>query len=85
MVRGHCPETIQAQTRAMFARVLSAWTLDLLKLRRTGLIVPSAREGAPDPAMPFPREEKCLSLTEAHWPARPAAALPRWKPQRRAA
>ena len=84
MARGPSPESIQAQSRAMFARVLSGWTLDLLELRRTGLIVPGARDGAPDPAMPFPREEN-LTLTDARWPARPAAALPRWKPQRRAA
>jgi hypothetical protein len=69
----------------MFARVLSSWALDLLELRRTGLIVPSARDGAPDPVMPFPGEAVPRPSEDLRWAIHPSAATARWQPQRRAA
>lgn len=69
----------------MFARVLSGWAMDLLELRRTGLIVPSARDGAPDPAVPFPRHAQPGIVNDLRWAIHPGAATARWRPQRRAA
>jgi hypothetical protein len=77
---------IEAQTRAMFARVLSAWAMDLLELRRTGLIVPSARAGAPDPVMPvWSNQDNSLALRDTCWPTPAIAGRLQWRPARRAA
>ena len=77
-------ERIQAQTRAMFTRVVSGWAMDLLELRRTGLIVPSAREGVADPVMPSAEDHGPLTL-DRFWPTRDVAASLHWRPARRAA
>jgi hypothetical protein len=69
----------------MFARVLSGWAMDLLELRRTGLIVPGERDGTPDPVMPFPREAAVSPRDDLRWAIHPSAAAARWQPQRRAA
>jgi hypothetical protein len=79
------PDRIQARTRAMFAHVLSGWAMDLLELRRTGLIVPCARDGTPDPVMPFPRGSAPRPGADLRWAIHPAAAVARWRPERRAA
>ncbi len=77
---------IEAQTQAMFARVLSAWAMDLLELRRTGLIVPSERTGAPDPVMPaWSNQDNSLPLRDTCWPAPGIAGKLHWRPARRAA
>ena len=75
---------IQDQTRAMFTRVLSGWAMDLLELRRTGLIVPSAREGAPDPVMPSADDHRPLTL-DRRWPTAGVESSLQWRPARRAA
>ena len=69
------PSSPETQAKAMFTRVLAAWTADLLNLRRAGLLTPSHRHGTPDPVIPMrPR----LS-SEPRWhTADPAAAL-RWR------
>jgi hypothetical protein len=76
---------IEDQTRAMFTRVLSGWAMDLMELRRTGLIVPSAREGTPDPVMPSPGRDSGSLTMDRCWPARDVAASLRWQTGRRAA
>ena len=69
----------------MFARVLSGWAMDLLELRRTGLIRPSARDGAPDPVMPFPSDAESGPREDLRWAIHPAAAVAQWQPKRKAA
>jgi hypothetical protein len=77
---------IEAQTQAMFARVLSAWAMDLLELRRTGLIVPSARSGAPDPVMPvWSNQDNSFAVRDTCWPTPGIAGRLQWRPARRAA
>jgi hypothetical protein len=77
---------IEAQTQAMFARVLSAWAMDLLELRRTGLIVPSDRKGATDPVMPvWSDRNNTLAIRDTCWPTAGIAGRLQWHPARRAA
>jgi hypothetical protein len=76
---------LEDQTRAMFTRVLSGWAMDLMELRRTGLIVPSARDGAPDPVMPSSSGEAGSLALDRCWPSPGVAASLRWQPSRRAA
>ena len=84
--RSRTEENIEAQTQAMFTRVLSGWALDLLELRRTGLIVPSARDGAPDPVMPAWSEQFDGSVMhDRRWPTPGIVGRLQWHPTRRAA
>jgi hypothetical protein len=77
---------IEAQTRAMFARVLSAWAMDLLELRRKGLIVPSDRKGAADPVMPvWADQDNSRVVRDTCWPTSGIAGRLQWRPARRAA
>ncbi len=80
------PQTrIEDQTRAMFTRVLSGWAMDLLELRRTGLIVPGARDGSGEAVMPaWPGDQSGPLTMDRCWPADARSAL-RWRPTRRAA
>jgi hypothetical protein len=74
---------IETQTKAMFTRVLSGWALDLLELRRSGLIVPGQREGTPDLVTPDFGDRPSLNHS-LRWRSDVASAL-RWRPQRSAA
>jgi len=59
--------------------------MDLLELRRSGLIVPCARDGVPDPVMPFSLEPVTNPGGDLRWAIHPGAAVARWRPERRAA
>jgi hypothetical protein len=79
-------QRIEDLTRAMFTRVLSGWAMDLLELRRTGLIVPCARDGGSEPVMPSWSEARTGPLTlDRRWPASDVAASLQWQTRRRAA
>ena len=78
------PDTqIQTKARTMFTRVLAGWASDLMELRRSGLIVPSAREGSADPVMPD--WGGAPSLRGPQWASHDVAGSLKWKPARRAA
>ena len=72
-----------ARARRMYARVLSGWAIDLLALRRTGQITPSAREGLGTPVQPGP---DALALrAQSRWAIGIASSDIRWRPQKKAA
>ena len=69
------PSPPETQAKAMFTRVLAAWTADLLHLRKAGLLTPSHRQGTPEPAAP-----STLRLaSEPRWHAHDPAAALRWR------
>ena len=67
---------IEAQARAMFTRVVACWAMDLLELRRSGLIVPSTRGGSPDLVTPKGRSRG----ESPRWGGRGVATALRWRP-----
>lgn len=75
-------DPIEAAARRIYARVLSQWAIDLLRLRRDGLDVPSERVPEMDlvtPAGAFRQPAR------ADWSLSPATGAIRWKPARKAA
>ncbi|HYF14321.1 MAG TPA: hypothetical protein VD971_04530 [Phycisphaerales bacterium] len=72
---------IERSAKAMYARVLSQWAIDLLQLRRDGLDVPCARGG--DDRLVLPHWRGAGPRTPA-WSADALRNLT-WKPARTAA
>lgn len=73
----------QARARRMYARVLSAWVMDLMALRRMGLDTPVSREGAVEGAVTPGRVGQGRS--GAGWRTDESASSLRWRPGRLAA
>ena len=76
------PSSIEVQTRAMFTRVLSTWALDVLRLRRSGLMVPGHRQPSRPIHTPrFGGEPEAATW----WNAHAVASALRWNTQARVA
>lgn len=75
------PQTQPTPEARLYARAMSQWALDLLHLRREGLLAPSARGGSPDHAPPA----LAFHPATAPGPTRAERALLHWRPVKRAA